>query len=39
MSHLWSGMWLRSMTVPVVTVKSLRHSFSAHRYQPGFLVA
>ena len=39
MSHLLSGMWLRSITVPVVTVKSLRHSFSAQRYQPGFLRA
>src|ERR1035437_130224 len=27
------------MTVPVITVKSLRHSFSAQRYQPGFLIA
>ncbi len=32
-------MWLDSMTVPVVTVKSLRHFGSAQRYTPGFLVA
>ena len=34
-----SGAWLRSITVPVMTVKSFRHSLVLQRYRPSFLVA
>jgi len=32
-THLCSGTWLRSMTVPTVTLKGLRQSL--HLYTPG----
>jgi len=38
-SHLWSAIFDRSMTVFMVTVKSLRQAASAQRNTPGFLVA
>ena len=37
-SHLCRAIWLRSMTVFMVTEKSLRHSFSAQRYTPARFV-
>ena len=38
-AHWVSLAWLRSITVPVITVKSLRQSLLAQRYTPAFLVA
>ena len=33
MTHLLSGIWLSSMTVPIVTVNGLSHSL--HQNRPG----